>query len=174
MKLLQALCIFLLACSTSNASVLQDSCKSFAAKHLDIGYDYCIKFFQADKGSATADKRGLATIAVKLTGVASRSTTKHIAALKSSEKDKKRLKCLSSCADVYSSAVSEITVAAKGISSGTASGREDAVTALSAVLNAPSTCEQGFKELHVPSPLVAEDAEFTKKASVALSVTAAL
>jgi hypothetical protein len=48
------------------------------------------------------------------------------------------------------------------------------VTALSAVLNAPSTCEQGFKELHVPSPLVAEDAEFIKKASVALSVTAAL
>ncbi|RCV35137.1 hypothetical protein SEVIR_7G227500v4 [Setaria viridis] len=176
MKLLQALypLVFLLACSTSNATILQDACKSFAAKHPDLGYDYCIKFFQADKGSAAADKGGLAAIAVRITGVASKSTTKHIAALQASEKDKKRLECLSSCAELYSSAVSEIAVAAKGIASGTASGLEDAVTALSAVLNAPSTSEQGFKELHVPSPLAAEDAEFTKEASVALSVTAAL
>ena len=57
MKLLQALCplVFLLACSTpSNASVLQDTCKSFAATRPDIGYDYCVKFFQAEKGSAAA------------------------------------------------------------------------------------------------------------------------
>ena len=47
MKLLQALCplVFLLACSMSNASVLQDACKSFAAKNPDTGYAYCIKFF---------------------------------------------------------------------------------------------------------------------------------
>ena len=55
--ILQALCplVFLLACSTpSNASVLQDACKSFAATHPDIGYGYCVKFFQADKGSAAS------------------------------------------------------------------------------------------------------------------------
>ncbi|CAL5030365.1 unnamed protein product [Urochloa decumbens] len=177
MKLLQALCplVFLLACSTSKTSVLQDTCKSFAAKHTDIGYDYCIKFFQADKGSAAAaDKRGLAAIAVKIVGAVSKSTTKRIAALRASEKDKRRLECLSSCAEVYSDAVAEIAVAAQGIASGTASGLGEAVTALSAVLDAPSTCEQGFVELNVPSPLAAEDAEFGKEASVALSVTAAL
>ncbi|CAN6229333.1 unnamed protein product [Urochloa humidicola] len=177
MKLLQALypLVFLLACFTSNASVLQDACKSFAAKHPEIGYDYCIKFFQADKGSAAAaDKRGLAAIAVKITGAASKSTKKRIAALKASETDKRRLECLSSCAEAYSDALSEIAVAAAGIASGTAGGLGDAVTALSAVLDAPSTCEEGFVDLNVPSPLAAEDAEFGKEASIALDVTAAL
>ncbi|CAL5025747.1 unnamed protein product [Urochloa decumbens] len=177
MKILQALCplVFILACSTSSASVLQDACKYFADKHPEIGYDYCIKFFQADKGSAAAtDKRGLAAIAVKIVGAASKSTANRIAALKASETDKRRLECLSSCAEVYSDAVSEIDVAAQGVASGTATGLGDAVTALSAVLDAPSTCEQGFQELNVTSPLAAEDAEFGKEASVALSVTAAL
>ncbi|KAF8702616.1 hypothetical protein HU200_033003 [Digitaria exilis] len=178
MKLLQPLCalVFLLACSTSNASVLQDACKSFAAGHPEIGYPYCIKFFQADKGSAGADKRGLAAIAVRITEAAAKSAAKDIASLRSSEKDKRRLECLRACAEVYSSAVSEAAVAAKGIASGSGSGSgaEDAVTALSAVVDAPTTCEQGFQELHVLSPLAAVDAEFGKAASVALSVTAAL
>ncbi|PAN39803.1 hypothetical protein PAHAL_7G269400 [Panicum hallii] len=176
MKLLQALCplVFLLACSTSNASVLRDACKSSAATHPDIGYGYCVKFFQADKGSAAADKRGLAAIAVKIVGAAAKGAARHIAALRASEKDRKRLECLRSCAELYSDAVSEIGDAADGSATGTARGRGDAVTALSAVLDAPRTCEQGFKELHAPSPLAAEDAEFGKKASVALSVTAAL
>ncbi|KAF8651737.1 hypothetical protein HU200_063252 [Digitaria exilis] len=176
MKLLQPLCalVFLLACSTSNASVLQDECKSFAAGHPDIGYAYCIKFFKADKGSAGADKRGLAAIAVKITAAAAKSAAKDIASLRASEKDKRRLECLRACAEVYSSAVSEAAVAARGIASGSGSGAEDAATALSAVVDAPTTCEQGFQELHVLSPLAAVDAEFGKAASVALSVTAAL
>ena len=177
MKLLQALCplVYLLACSTSNASVLQDACKSFAAKHPETGYyAYCIKFFQADKGSGSADKRGLAAIAVKITGAAAKSTAQHIAALRASEKDTKRLAGLKDCSEVYSQAVDQTGVAAKGIASATPRGRADAVTALSAVEDAPGTCEQGFQDLGVPSPLASEDAEFRKEASIALSVTEAL
>ncbi|KAG2574307.1 pectinesterase inhibitor 28-like [Panicum virgatum] len=177
MKLLQALCplVFLLACSKpSNASVLQDTCKSFAATRPDIGYDYCVKFFQAEKGSAAADKRGLAAIAVMIVHAAAKGTAKHIAALRASEKDKKVLECFRACSELYSDAVDEIGTAATGIASGTAGGREDAVTALSAVVDAPTTCEEGFQELQAPSPLAAEDAEFGREASVALTVTAAL
>jgi len=168
MKLLQVLCplAFLLACSTSNASVLEDACKSFAAKNPGTGYAYCIKYFQADKGSASADKRGLAAIAVKLTGAAAKSTAKHIAALRASEKDKKRLAGLKDCSEVYTQAVDQTGVAAKGIASGTPRGRADAVTALSAVEDAPGTCEQGFQDLGVPSPLASEDAGFRKDASI--------
>ncbi|PWZ37822.1 putative invertase inhibitor [Zea mays] len=176
MKLLQALCplVILLACSTSNASVLQDACKSFAAKIPDTGYSYCIKFFQADRGSAGADKRGLAAIAVRIMGAAAKSTASHIAALRASEKDKERLACLSDCSEVYAQAVDQTGVAAKGIASGTPRGRADAVTALSTVEDAPGTCEQGFQDLGLRSPLASEDARFRKDASIALSVTAAL
>lgn len=128
MKLLQSLCalFFLLVCSKSNASVLQDACKSFATSHPEIGYAYCTNFFQADKGSVSAaDKRGLAAIAVKITGAAAKSAAKNVATLRASEKDKRRLECLRACAEVYSSAVSETGVAAKGIESG-GSGKEDA------------------------------------------------
>ena len=111
---------------------------------------------------------------MKIVRAAAKGTAKHIAALRASEKDRKRLECLRSCSELYSDAVSEIGDAAAGIASGTAGGRGDAVTALSAVLDAPRTCEEGFKELHAPSPLAAEDAEFGREASVALSVTAAL
>ncbi|KAF8702299.1 hypothetical protein HU200_033005 [Digitaria exilis] len=150
MKLLQPLCalVFLLACSTSNASVLQDACKSFAAGHPRDRLPYCIKFFQADKGSAGADKRGLAAIAVRITEAAAKSAAKDIASRGPPRRTRGGLECLARA--------------------------EDAVTALSAVVDAPTTCEQGFQELHVLSPLAAVDAEFGKAASVALSVTAAL
>ncbi|KAL5215310.1 hypothetical protein ABZP36_004462 [Zizania latifolia] len=180
MKFLQSLCplifslLVLISSSTSNASVLEDACKSFAANHADIGYDYCIKFFQADKGSATADKIGLAAIAVKIATAAAKGTAKHIAALKASEGDKRRKGCLSSCAEVYASAVDNLGEAAKGIASRSTAGFQDAVTVLSAARDAPDTCEDGFRELGQPSPLAADDAEFTKESAVALAVTSAI
>jgi hypothetical protein len=75
---------------------------------------------------------------------------------------------------VYAQAVDQTGVAAKGIASGTPRGRADAVTALSTVEDAPGTCEQGFQDLGLRSPLASEDARFRKDASIALSVTAAL
>ncbi|KAL6843945.1 hypothetical protein ACP4OV_026516 [Aristida adscensionis] len=175
MRLLQALStlvfFLLLAASAWKASVLEDACKSFAATHKDVGYDYCVKFFQADNGSATADKRGLAAIGVKITAAAAKKIAGHIAALRAAEKkDKRKLACLSSCAELYSDALGEIGVAARGIASG---GLGNAVTALSAVVDAPGTCEEGFEELDVPSPLAAEDDEFGKGAAITLCVTAA-
>jgi hypothetical protein len=140
------------ASSTSNSSVLQDTCKYVAARPEAIGYDYCLKFFQADKGSATADKRGL----------------------KASAKDKKVVQCLNTCAELYSIAVDQTSQAARSIASGNTGGLQDPVSALSAAMGAPETCEQGFRHLNLRSPLAAEDAEFNKKATIALVVTSSL
>ncbi|KAL6651278.1 hypothetical protein ACP70R_010203 [Stipagrostis hirtigluma subsp. patula] len=180
MRLLQALpplvfLLLLLAASTSKASVLEGACKSYAASHPDVvsGYDFCVKFFQTDKGSAAADKRGLAAIAVKIIRVGAESVAKRIAALQASEKDVNKLSGLSTCAELYSEAMDDIGDAAKAIASG---AFDDAVSELSAVLDAPVTCEDGFAEgdKPSPSPLAAEDAEFGKEAAIALSVTADL
>ncbi|GJN26601.1 hypothetical protein PR202_gb14545 [Eleusine coracana subsp. coracana] len=166
-----AILVLLAAASTSTASVLQDTCKSIAASHRDIGYDYCLSFFQADKGSAAADKRGLAAIAVRIAGAAARNTAGHIASLKRSTKDKSVAQGLADCAEVYSSAVSDSRQAAQGIASGNVG---DAVALLSAVLNAPDTCDQGFEDLKVSSPLAADDDAFRKEATIALFTTSAL
>ena len=166
--------VLLLLLVSSGASVLQDTCKSFGANHKDIGYDYCVKFFQAEKGSATADKRGLAVMAAKITRATAASTDKRIAALKSSVKDKKVRSGLDDCKDLYSGAVDQLVAAAKGVAAGMPQGLKDAVTNLSAVMDAPQTCEDGFQELEVKSPLAAEDSEFTKEVSVALVITSSL
>ncbi|KAM0896550.1 hypothetical protein ACQ4PT_023132 [Festuca glaucescens] len=155
--------VLLLLLVSSSASILDDTCKSFGANHKDIGYDYCIKFFQADKGSATADKRGLAVIAVKIIRATASSTDKRIAALKALMKDKKVRSGLDDCDELYSDAVDELDTAAKGVASGTPEGLKDAVTNLSAAMDAPQTCETGFQELGVKSPLAAEDSESTRE-----------
>jgi pectinesterase inhibitor-like protein len=78
-----AIVLLLLALPSSYASVLEDTCKPFP------NYDYCIKFFQSDKDSATADKRGLAVIAMRITRAAAVSILNRIAALKAADKEKK-------------------------------------------------------------------------------------
>ena len=166
--------VLLLLLVSSSASVLEDTCKSFGANHKDIGYDYCIKFFQSVKGSATADKRGLAVIAAQITGTTAGRTHERISALKKSVMDKKVRSGLDDCDELYSDAVDELGDAAKGVKSGTSQGLKDAVTNLSAAADAPQTCETGFQELGVKSPLAAEDSEFTRQVSVALVVTNSL
>ncbi|OEL14754.1 hypothetical protein BAE44_0024227 [Dichanthelium oligosanthes] len=180
MKLLQATLslVFLLACSTStsNASAVHDVCQHLTGgRHKPVvSYDDCVKFFQADKGSATADHRGLAAIAAKIIGATAKSTADRIAHLRASEKDKVRADCLGACAKVYSEAISQIGKAVKGIATGTKGSLGHAGTTLASVLDAPSTCEYGFRKLHKPSLLAAEDAKFRKEVAIALFVTGTL
>uniref|UniRef100_A0A0D9W8Q9 Pectinesterase inhibitor domain-containing protein n=1 Tax=Leersia perrieri TaxID=77586 RepID=A0A0D9W8Q9_9ORYZ len=182
MKLVQSLSItmlLLLITSTttlSNASLLDSTCTSFQASHPEIGnaYSYCIKFFQSDRGSAAADKYGLAAIAVKISTATAKATGKRIEELERSETDKRRKGCLSACEEVYDSAVDSLRDAADGIKSRDAGGLKDAVSKLSAARDTPDTCEQGFRELGLASPLGAEDEEFDKQSAIALAVTSAI
>ncbi|CAL5030366.1 unnamed protein product [Urochloa decumbens] len=180
MKLLQATAplIFLLACSMpSDASVVDDVCHTLTNpryKRPVVSYDYCVAFFQADKGSATADQLGLAAIGARMIAATAKSTVKRIADLRAHEGSKDRLDCLSKCSKVYSGAVDEIGKAAKGIASGTGEALGDAGTSLATALDAPSTCEEGFQKIHEPSPLEAEDAKFRKDVSITLFATGTL
>ena len=87
MKLLHATAalVFLLACSTCDASAVDDACQSLAAgthKHA-IGYDYCVNFFQNDKGSAAAaDHQSLTAIAAKMVAAIAKSAAGRIAHLR--------------------------------------------------------------------------------------------
>lgn len=169
-----SLLLLLTSSTTSRASLVDDACTSFVASHADIGYAYCVRFFQSDEGSATADRYGLAAIAVKISAATARGTAKRIADLQDLERDKRRKDCLSACGEVYDSAVDSLDEAAKGIASRSADGLRDAVTVLSAALDTPDTCEDGFRELGLASPLVAEDEEFSKESAIALGVTSTL
>ncbi|KAF7017004.1 unnamed protein product [Triticum aestivum] len=165
--------LFLLSSSSGASVVLEDTCKSIAAgKERSIGYNYCIKFFEASKGSATADKRGLAVIASKLNRrAAAKSMVKRIHALRASEKDKVIQMGLDICGQLYSTAVDELDAAAKGVEAGTPEVKFDAEMYLTGAFDAPETCETGFGEMGLKSP---PDAEFTKEVYIAMAVTHSL
>ncbi|KAK1684996.1 hypothetical protein QYE76_045844 [Lolium multiflorum] len=160
--------LFLLATSSCSASILEDACKTFSAARPDIGYGYCIEFFQANKDSTTADKRGLATIATNIARATAMNTRKLSAALRNMVKDQKTRECLGDCAVLYYGIVGRLDEAAKGITSGRSQGLQDAVWSLSAALNVPETCEEGFRKLGGKSTLAAADSEFSKEVSIAL------
>lgn len=169
--------ILLILPMMSSSSPLQDTCRSFAAGHPSIGYDYCIRIFQADKASAEAtDARGLAAIAARIAEAKANATAARIAAMSALEGDARRRDRLSVCAEVYSDAVDQLDQAEEALAHGAdgGGGIDDAVTQLSAALDAPETCEDTFGEADDTSPLAAEDAEFKKVATVALAVAASL
>lgn len=177
MKPISSVLFVLLILPICRSSPLQDTCRSFAASHPSIGYDYCISIFQADKASAEAtDARGLAAIAARITEAKANATAARIAAMSALETDARRRDRLSVCAEVYSDAVDQLDQAeeelAHGAEGGGGGGIDDAVTQLSAALDAPETCEDAFGEADDTSPLAAEDAEFKKLATVALAVAA--
>lgn len=152
------LIVLLLILVSSSGSTLDDTCKTVTANNKDIGYDYCIKFFQANNSSATADKRGLGDIATKISRAAALDICKRIDALMASEKDKNIHGLLSDCRVLYSAAVNMLESAAN----------------LNAVISGTDTCEQGFRVLGVTSPLAADDAKFIKDCSIALIITSSL
>ncbi|TVU28060.1 hypothetical protein EJB05_19568, partial [Eragrostis curvula] len=179
MKLLFYALFLLIIVSTCKSSTLEDTCRSFAAGHPSIGYDYCIKTFQADEASAAAtDARALAAIAARIAEAKANATAARVAALSALEKDARRRGRLDVCAEVYSDAVDQLGQAAEEIAGGAdadaAALLQDAMTQLSAALDAPGTCEDAFGEADDTSPLAAEDAEFKKLATVALAVAASL
>ncbi|OEL12902.1 hypothetical protein BAE44_0026081 [Dichanthelium oligosanthes] len=73
------------ACTASRPStVLQDACESYAAGDRS-SYDYCVWKLRRDRGSATADARGLATIAARIARATARATGARIAGLQATE-----------------------------------------------------------------------------------------
>ncbi|KAF8729206.1 hypothetical protein HU200_017790 [Digitaria exilis] len=176
MKLLSSVLFLLILSPTCKSSTLEDACRSFAAGHPSIGYDYCIKTFQADKASAAAsDARGLAAVAARIAEAKANATAARVAALSAMETDARRRDRLAVCEEVYLDAVDQLGQAAEDLDHhGEGADADDAVTQLSAALDAPGTCEDAFGEADDTSPLAVEDAEFKKMASIALAVAASL
>ncbi|KAG2653125.1 pectinesterase inhibitor 12-like [Panicum virgatum] len=176
MKLLSSVLFLLLVvpATCKSSTTLEDACRSFAAGHPSVGYDYCIRTFQADSASAAAaDARGLAVVAARIAGAKANATAARVAVLRATETDARRRDRLAVCAEVYSDAVDQLAQAAEDLAHGEGgAGADDAVTQLSAALDAPGTCEDAFGEADDTSPLAAEDAEFKKLATIALAVAA--
>ncbi|CAL9124526.1 unnamed protein product [Musa textilis] len=160
--------------SPCDATLLQDTCRRITTSHSGIGYEFCVASLQADPACASADRRGLAMIATRLSLAGASAAMSAIANMTGAKPNPRSRDCLGVCWEVYDAAIDHLNVAMRNIGAGR---YREAVVFLSAAVDAPDNCEDAFREIGdgaPSSPLAHEDRDFGRVAAMALAITAAM
>lgn len=165
------LLLLLLHLPSSPAAFLEETCRSITASRRDLTSDACISSLAADPSSRSADLHGLALIAAQLSITNATQAAARVQQLIDATPEAKASDCLSVCLDVYSDATDHLRDAVAGIESG---NYRDAVTFLSAAVDAAENCEDAFGDDGISSPMVGEDEAFELVVKIALAIVAAL
>ncbi|KAJ8490417.1 hypothetical protein OPV22_012138 [Ensete ventricosum] len=145
---------------------VEQACKDAKIGSVIINYDLCLAELLPYPGSQAADKKGLAVIAASVTKDKATSANAKAKSLLASASDPKTKECLESCKSAYEYLLSNVNSSITAIKENRV---EDAKINLRAAVDAPDTCEQGCKELKVPSPLTKEDSDLTQSSNIALA-----
>ncbi|KAI3940420.1 hypothetical protein MKW98_024827 [Papaver atlanticum] len=151
-------------------SVVEETCKKAADMDPNLTYKFCVTSLQAIPRSHCANLRGLGLIAMKLSRTNATHTKLYI---KKIMKKKKKLEpfyrsCLESCLELYSNAIYSTRDAIKYYKS---RSYLEANVQFSAVMDAPSTCEDGFKEKEgLRSPLTKKNNDLFQLTALVLSI----
>lgn len=148
---LSTLILSFLPHSTSQ-TLIQNTCKTCSDEDPNVPYGFCTTSLFAAPASRCASLKGLGMISIRLTRYNLTDTRCHIKQLLLNKKlDKYVRSCLETCFELYDDALPSIKMAMKSYSN-----RKfyDANVQVSGVMNAATTCEDGFLERKgVVSPL---------------------
>ncbi|CAL9047779.1 putative invertase inhibitor [Musa acuminata AAA Group] len=147
---------------------VEKACRDAANSSPNINYDFCVAELLPYPGSGSADQKSLTVIAATLAKDKTTSASAKVKSLLARTSDPKTKQGLESCGSVYEDLFSDLNTSIPAIKEGRL---VDAKTYLSAAVDAPDTCEDGFKELKVPSPLTKEDSDLTQMCTIALAFT---
>ncbi|KAL5551241.1 hypothetical protein UlMin_001417 [Ulmus minor] len=158
-------------CTLGLSDLIQDSCKKASDSDPNITNNFCVSTLEANPKSQTATTiEELALNAIDVTisnGTSISSAISNL--LKNPTLDPFVKTCLQDCSDLYSDAVDSLNdaeAAFKNKDLGTAK------TYTSAAMDAPSSCEDGFKEKKgVVSPLTKDNNLFFQLAAISLAFT---
>ncbi|KAL5551240.1 hypothetical protein UlMin_001416 [Ulmus minor] len=158
-------------CSLGSSDLIQDTCKKASDNDSNIPNDFCVSTLEANPKSQTATTiEELALSAIDITisnGTSISSTISNL--LKNTTVDPFVKSFLQDCSELYSDAVDSLNDAEAAIKI------KDFATAnsdTSAAMDAPSTCEDGFKEKKgVVSPLTNHNNLFFQSTAIALAFT---
>ncbi|KAI3896519.1 hypothetical protein MKW92_011088 [Papaver armeniacum] len=147
-------------------SVVEETCKKAANMDPNLTYKFCVTSLQAVPRSHCANLRGLGLIAMKLSRTNATHTKLYI---KKIMKKKKKLEPFyRSCLELYSHAKYSTRDAIKYYKS---RSYLEANVQFSAVMDAPSTCEDGFKDKEVlRSPLTKKNNDLFQLTALVLSI----
>ncbi|CDY43632.1 BnaC02g32980D [Brassica napus] len=139
----------LLNCFAAAQTLIRDSCKTAAAKDPNLKYDFCVQSLEQDPQSKTAT-RIVETI------------------LKNKTYPPGTEPALSTCVELYDDANNSLNEALMNVKS---ADYKSANVDLSAALDEPGTCEDGFKETHAKSPITNENNVLFQKILIPLAFT---
>ncbi|KAG8391451.1 hypothetical protein BUALT_Bualt01G0189200 [Buddleja alternifolia] len=150
-------------------NLINSSCKTFSNNDPNINYNFCTTSLQAAPASRCATLPGLGSISIRLTRYNITDTRCHIKQLMKNRKlDPYVRQCLGDCFELYSDAIVTVKQAMKYYDE---KKFDDANIQLSSVMDAATTCEDGFKERKgVVSPLTKRNGDVFELSAVALSV----
>ncbi|KAL0464287.1 UNVERIFIED_CONTAM: putative invertase inhibitor [Sesamum latifolium] len=161
--------IMIIVPGSDGQSLINSSCKTFSKNDPNIDYNFCTTSLQAAPASQCASRQGLGTIAIRLIRYNVTDTRCHIKRLLKNRKwDPYVRQCLSDCLELYSDAIPSVKAAMKHFN---ARQFDDANIEISSIMEASTTCEDGFKERQgVVSPLSKRNGDTFQLSAVALSV----
>ncbi|GAB2301998.1 hypothetical protein Dimus_036024 [Dionaea muscipula] len=151
--------------------IVNGTCKTLSNGDPNIMYNFCVSVLGSDPYSKNSSLEGLGVIAFNLAILNATATKSGIENLL---KDNQRFdhfaqSCLQDCLELYSDAKSSLC---DGLNSFRARNYEDANVEASAAMDAPTTCEDGFKEkVGEASPLTKENDDFFQLIAIALAFT---
>ncbi|KAM3323153.1 putative invertase inhibitor [Capsicum chacoense] len=160
---------FLTFHGSTGQNLIENTCKTCSKDDPNIKYDFCTSSLLAAPASECASLRGLGMISIRLIRYNLTDTRCHVKKLlKEKNLDPYVKRCLKDCLELYSDAIPTIKLAMKSYN---AKKYYDANIQISSVMDAPTTCEDGFKEKEgVVSPLTKRNDITFQLSAVALSV----
>ncbi|KAJ9535322.1 hypothetical protein OSB04_un001570 [Centaurea solstitialis] len=160
------LCSFLFLSIHAQTTLIHGTCEICSQQDPLVNYQFCITSLQDASGSRHADIRGLGKISIKLTQKNLTDTRSYIKNLL-----KNNIKKLNSyvkmrledCLELYSDSIADIKRAMDNYKS---KHYHEANIQLSSVMEAATTCENGFKEKHKAVTLLTKRNNATFELSV--------
>lgn len=167
--LLLLLMTLILIQASSSESVINSTCKSMAAGSPNVKYGFCVTSLQAAPASRCASGRGLVSISIRSLRYNVTDTRCLIKQLLRERKwDPFAARCLADCLDLYSDAIPSVKQAMKSFN---AARYDDANVQVSSVMDAASTCQDGFADRPgITSPLTNRNAHVLQIGAMVLSL----
>ncbi|KAJ0914172.1 putative pectinesterase inhibitor domain-containing protein [Helianthus annuus] len=157
--------------SINGQDLIYNTCKTLSQQDPNVDLQFCITSLQAAPASHCADLKGLGMISIRLTRYNITDTRCYIKRLLNNATkilDPYVKSCLDDCFEVYSDAILDIKQAMKSYIS---KRFFDANIQISSVMDATTTCEDGFKERKgVVSPLTKRNDATFQLSAITLSI----
>ncbi|KAG7026059.1 hypothetical protein SDJN02_12557, partial [Cucurbita argyrosperma subsp. argyrosperma] len=166
---------FLITRSVSNTDtpLIHKTCNKIVRQDPNVSFNFCLTSLQfAIKHSYYVDLRRLGLLSIGLVCSNVTNTYHFITELiRNKNLDSSIKLCLVDCLELYSDAISTMKLAMRNYR---LRRYNDANVAISAVMDAAETCENGFKEKKVNSPLKKRDEDVFELGAIVLAIMSML